>query len=107
MTRLAVSKDWNDLTATHLFGLTGVVAGLVLISVVLEPVPVAGPRKRWTPRRTVAALVVAILIAAGIITSIIRTGAALGDPAGQLFLQTAALGGVLFLITDRRARDRP
>ncbi|MEU7140402.1 hypothetical protein ABZ942_13200 [Nocardia sp. NPDC046473] len=108
VTRLAVSKDWNDLTATHLLGLTGVVVGLlVLLSLVLEPVSVAGPRKRWTTRRTVVALVVAAVIVAGLTTSIIRTGAAFGDPMGQLFLQTAALGAMLFLIVDKPARDRP
>ncbi|MFI9407361.1 hypothetical protein [Nocardia sp. NPDC052316] len=107
LTRLAVSKDWGDLTATHLLGLTGVVAGLLcLISVGQEMGVAVGPRKRRSKRRRVVALLVAALAPAGIITSMIRTGTVFTDPVGQLLMQTAAIGTLLIFITDKPSRDR-
>ncbi|CAM4066192.1 hypothetical protein NONI108955_06970 [Nocardia ninae] len=108
LTRLVVSEDWGDLTATRLFGITLLVASLlVLVSVGLETGAVDGPRKRWTIRRPVASLIVVALILAGLATSIVRTGTVWSDPLGQLFMQTAVIGLMVFLIIDEPGRVRP
>ncbi|MFE9581565.1 hypothetical protein ACFYO1_34675 [Nocardia sp. NPDC006044] len=107
LARLAVSADWGDLTASRLFGLTGVVAGLLcLISLGQEMGVAVGPRRRRTKRRRAVALLVAALALAGIITSIIRTGTVFADPAGQLMMQTAAIGTLLIAVTEKPSRDR-
>ncbi|WP_159080593.1 hypothetical protein [Nocardia suismassiliense] len=108
LTRLAVSGDWGDQTATRLFGITIVVASLlVLVSVGLDTGAVAGPRKRWTIRRPVASLIVVAFLLAGIATSIVRTGTVWNDPLGQLFMQTAVIGFMVLLIIDEPGRFRP
>ncbi|MFI5779840.1 hypothetical protein [Nocardia sp. NPDC051570] len=99
LTRLVVSRDWGDLTATRLFGLADVVAALLaLVTIGLTTVATDGPRKRWTKRRTVVVLVVSGLFLVGIIRSIISTGTVWADPMGQLFMQTAGFAFMLFLI---------
>ncbi|QBS44377.1 hypothetical protein [Nocardia sp. CS682] len=107
LTRLAVSEDWGDLTASRLFGLTGVVAGLLgLISLGQEMGVAVGPRRRRSKSRMAVALLVAALAPAGIITSIIRTGTVFTDPVGQLLMQTAAIGTLLIFVTEKPSRDR-
>lgn len=97
--RLAVSKDWRDLTATHLLGLASILAGLsALVSVALVTGAGDGPGKRWTKRRVVAAVVVCGFLVAGFVRSMVSVGALWGDAMGQLLVQTAAVSGLLFFI---------
>ncbi len=106
--RLALSAGWGDQTATRLFVITSVVAAfLVLVTVGLDTGAVDGPRKRWTIRRSVAALIVVGLLLAGIATSVVRTGTVWSDPLGQLFIQTAAIGIMVFHIINEPGRVRP
>ncbi|MEU4705825.1 hypothetical protein AB0G00_05275 [Nocardia salmonicida] len=105
--RLAVSKDWDDLTADRLFGLTLFVGGLLVLADGLDTMAANRPAKQRTKRRKIAGLVVAGSVLAGITTSLIRTGMPLGDPVAQLFTQTALIGLMLLVIADVPDRDRP
>ncbi|MFI1917804.1 hypothetical protein [Nocardia sp. NPDC020380] len=99
LVRLAVSKDWRDLTATHLLGLASILAGLLaLLTVGLVTIAGETPRRRWTKRRVVAAVVVCGLLLAGFVRSLVSVGALWGDAMGQLLVQTASIAGLLFFI---------
>ncbi|MFB8277962.1 hypothetical protein [Nocardia colli] len=107
LTRLAISKNWGDLTAAHMLGLTCMVAALLgLVSIGLGTVAAAGSRRRLSRGRAVAALFVVGLIVAGFATSIIRTGTIWEDPVGQLITQTAGVASMLLVLTAENARAR-
>ncbi|MFE5478569.1 hypothetical protein ACFQ9R_22895 [Nocardia sp. NPDC056541] len=103
MIRLIVSQDWNDVAAARMFGLATAIASLLFLAAFAtagNPATSArDPQKRWTERRTVVAVIVAILVLAGVSRMVLSSD--LGDPAARLLTQTGIVAFLLSAVIGR------
>ncbi len=97
ITRLIGSEDWNDVAAARIFGLMTLIASVLFFAALVTSgnalTSERDPRKRWTKRGIVVAVIVAGLALAGISRMILSSD--LGDPVARLLTQT---GTVAFLL---------
>ncbi|MFB7875549.1 hypothetical protein ACFC06_09865 [Nocardia sp. NPDC056064] len=98
--RLIVSADWHDLAATKLFGLVTAVTAVVFVAASLTAGQAAdSPGSRWQlwpMRGKVGAVLVAALVAGGVVRWILAGD--LADPLARLLAQTGVVTAMLLAL---------